>query len=113
MTRIMIDPVVVPPKPQKVFDVLWSTAMTTLTPNPGDPGRCVITWKPMSVNETSVELYDQEERIETDELMLAREEVPEVKTAFAAFIAAIIPLRNWVRQREALKNTPPQQEALE
>lgn len=113
MTRILIDPVVVPPKPQKVFDVLWSTAMTTLTPAPGDPGKCVITWKPMATDGTEFELLDKEERIETDELMLAREEVPEVQVAFAAFLAAIIPLQDWIIRRKELRNNPPQQEQTE
>jgi hypothetical protein len=101
MTRILVDPDVIPPVPQKVFGTLWVRELAALMPTPFDSGRLVITWDKMS---DTGELRGRDERIETDNLMRARDEVPEVRAAFDAFLAAVVPFQEWV----AAQSQPPE-----
>jgi hypothetical protein len=111
MTVISIDPVVREAIPEKVFNILWLSSLAVITPTPGGENRIVLTHKPMA-SDWEV-LHDQEERVASDELMLAAQEVPEVGIAFGAIMAAIVPLTEWIKERERLRNLPPEQEGGE
>lgn len=93
------NPVVIPAKPQQVFDLLWVRSLTIDLPGPNEPqdkSICNIAVCPMS---QSGELFDNLELIKTSRLLEAAAEVPEIANAINAVVAAIPALKNWIKAR--------------
>lgn len=95
----MENPIVIPAKPQQVFDLVWVQQLVIDLPGPNEPqdkSICSIAICPMN---ESGELFDQTEQIKTSRLLEAASEVPEVANAINAVVAAIPALKNWIKVR--------------
>lgn len=94
-------PVEVSPVEAKTFNDLWINTISISVPSESQ-GRITVELNPYNY-ETKEILKDEVISITTNDLWSAVMEVPEVALAMGHIIAAIEPLKNWIK----LKENPP------
>ena len=98
------QPVIEPPKPEKIYPVIWIRNLHIMAHNPNGEGTINVELVPMSAdrefgpNNTAI-------HIGTNELYRAMEEVPEVAQAFTAILASVKPLKAWVEAQQQAKTS--------
>jgi hypothetical protein len=107
MSLPLPNPVVIPSTHEKVFDTSWIYTIQVIAPSV-DSGRVCIEVLPFNGETGEIAPSAYLRRIETDKLMSAIDEVPEVAEAFQAILAAIEPLEAWIEQQK--QNNLPEPE---
>lgn len=94
-------PVEVAPVEAKVYNDLWINAISIIVPSETE-GRITVELNPYNYDTKEI-LKDEVISVGTSELWSAVAEVPEVAMAMGHIIAAIGPLKEWIK----LKENPP------
>lgn len=96
MLLVNDNPVVVPAKEEEVYPHLWVNHVSVTTTAVGE-GRVTICIVPYNAETQKINLDPQVSRVvSTDKLWQALNEVPEVRAAMNAILAAVQPLQTWV-----------------
>ena len=98
-------PLVLPPTPGEAFPHLWLYGITVLAPTVST-GAITIDALPFNADTGRMASGDHVQRIQTDQLWLAAQQVPEVGAAIAAIVAAFDPLKAWIAAKEATAAQP-------
>lgn len=95
--------VVLAPREGVLADLKWIRAITIVCPSPTQEGRVSIEYLPMTRNGVLIEKddagRDTTRTVGTDTLYADKDSVPELATAFAAFLACIGPMERFHANR--------------
>jgi hypothetical protein len=100
-----INPVIVPPKQEAVFDAFWASKIIISTPNPLQDGSAFIELKPY--NSSTKEVLEKSRRINVPSIFQEAQNDPAIQNAVMALIIAIDSLVK--KQDEAVKEDEPAQ----
>jgi hypothetical protein len=92
------EPIQTPVIPSKLFDILWIYHLAIHCPTTSR-GSVQISCLPMSSSTGDLGSSSLLQTVQTDELFLAVQQVPEVAIAFQSVINAVAPLQAWVNAR--------------
>jgi len=98
------ETIVIPPVQAKSYNSLWIYNLSFHAPTPQN-GRMKAEFLPYNEVTKEIGPADYLQTVQTDKLWQAVEAVPEVKTAFEAIVAAVGPLKAWIKAQAEL---PPQ-----
>jgi hypothetical protein len=91
------------PRSAVLADLKWIRAITIVCPSPTEEGRVSIEYLPMTRNGVLVEKDDAGQTttrtVGTESLYADKDSVPELATAFAAFLACIEPMERFHAER--------------
>ena len=99
----MIDnptPVIVPPSAAQTYPQLWTYALNVMLPST-DSGRIRMELLPYNEADGKIAENIPATVLETDQFWLAHAEVPELKTAMDAILAAVGPMNVWMDEQAA------------
>jgi hypothetical protein len=95
------EPVTRPETPAKEYPFVWLYNVHIHAPGPSQEATSRTEVIPMAADGDL--LWSAAFTIETDEFMLALTEVPELAAAYAATLAAVLPVKVWAEKRKAEK----------
>lgn len=102
------EPVTVAPVAAKTYPHLWISRLRVAAPTVGT-GSVTIELLPYNQQTQEIGPAANLLTVQTDELFLAVNEVPEVAQAFGAILNSVEPLRQWTEKRKASKAAAGQQ----
>lgn len=94
-------PLKIPARTAQTFDAIWLTDIRILAPTLSQ-GSIRIKHVPFDSTTGEIAHKDHTRIIQTGELWLAAQEVPEVAAAMDAVFAAVPALQSWIAAREAV-----------
>lgn len=96
------QPVTIAPTPAKSFDSLWIYNLSFHAPTT-DSGNMKAEFLPYNGKTKEIGPSEYLQTVSTDKLWEAVEAVPEVRVAFEAIIAAVGPLKAWVKAQSGVQ----------
>lgn len=99
------EEVITDPVPEKIHDKRWFLEFLLRSTSLRSSGYVAFTYCPWTGNPQDDPLVQVNgvsniRRVETSELWQAMQEVPEVAAAIEALKAAVVPLENWLKNKE-------------